>query len=165
MIPEPPDKDLLYMPTIISSVQIRVHDMVYELIEEISSSSEDESEAGSSDELEKYLLADSVSSYSQMAHTKQTARKQQLPGTSAGGLPIAHRSPCRSPRFLDSDSSLDTAAQFYNINTSGSGMSSKGSPRKRPATGGGGMATRSKIARIQTEDPQPESHPKSATEN
>ena len=48
MIPEPPDKDLLYMPTIISSVQIRVHDMVYELIEEISSSSEDESEAGSS---------------------------------------------------------------------------------------------------------------------
>ena len=52
MIPKPPDKDLLYMPTIISSVQIRVHDMVYQLIKEISSSSEDESEVSSSDELE-----------------------------------------------------------------------------------------------------------------
>ena len=141
MIPGLSDKDLLYMPSIISSVQICVHDMVYELIGEISSSSEDESEVSSSDELEKYLLADPVNSDSQMAHTKQTARKQQHPGTSAGGLPIVHRSPRRSHQFLDSDSSLDAAAQFYDVDTSGSGMSSKGSPRKCPATGGGGMAT------------------------
>ena len=141
MIPEPPDKDLLYMPTVISSVQICVHGMVYELIGEISSSSEDKSEASSSDELERYLLADPLNSDSQMARTKQTARKQQQPGTSAGGLPIAHRSPGCSPRFLHSDSSLDAAAQFYDVDTSGLGMSSKDSPRKCPATGGGGMAT------------------------
>ena len=112
MISKPPNKDLLFMPTVISSVQICVHDMVYELIGEISSSSEDESKASSSDELEKYLSADPVNSDSQMAHTKQTARKQQCPGTSAGGLLIAHHSPCRSPQFLDYDSSLDTAPQF-----------------------------------------------------
>ena len=70
--------------------------MTYELIGEISSSSEDESET-SSDELEKYLLADPLNSDSQMAHTKQTARKQQEPGTSAGGFPIAHHSPHCSP--------------------------------------------------------------------
>ena len=91
-----------------------------------------------------------------MARTKQTARKQQHPGTSAGELLITNRSPRRSPRFLDSDSSLDTAAQFYDIDTSGSGMSLKGSPRKCPATGGSWMATQSKSTRIQTEDPQPE---------
>ena len=166
MIPKLPDKDLLYMPTVISSVQIRVHDMVYELIGEISSSSEDKSEASSSDELEKYLLTDPVNSDSQMAHTKQTARKQQCPGTSAGGLLIAHRSPRCSPQFLDSDFSLDTAAQFYYVDTLGSGMSLKGSPRKGPASGGGGMATRSKSTRIQTEDPQlePPQNPPQSTE-
>ena len=68
MIPESSDKDLLYMPTVISSVQVCVHDVVYELIGEISSSSEDESKASSSDELERYLLADPLNSDSQMAH-------------------------------------------------------------------------------------------------
>ena len=92
------DKDLLYIPMVISSVQVHVQELVYELIGEISSSSEEGSEVDSGDELEKYLLADPLTLDSQMAHTKQTAQKHKTPGTSEGGLPVARRSPRCAPK-------------------------------------------------------------------
>ena len=87
---ETSDKDLLFMPMVFP-VKINVNDVVYDLIGEISSSSEDECEEDVDDELELYLL--NPTNYDpQMARTKRTARKQQpQPGTSRGGYQLATR--------------------------------------------------------------------------
>ena len=96
--------------------------------------------------LEDYLLSktnDDVSSQS-MAQTKQTARKTdkkgELPSQSSGGQTLATFANRRSPRFLDSDSDLERAANMFGINTRQSpvrGSPARGSPArgsKRPAT-------------------------------
>ena len=74
-------------------------------------------------ELEDYLLSKTngdVSSQS-MARTKQTARKSdkkgELPSQSSGGQTLATFANRRSPRFLDSDSDLERAANMFDINT------------------------------------------------
>ena len=73
--------------------------------------------------LEDYLLSKTngdVSSLS-MARTKQTARKSdkkgELPSLSSGGQTLATFANRRSPRFLDSDSDLERAANMFGINT------------------------------------------------
>ena len=96
--------------------------------------------------LEDYLLSKTngdVSSQS-MAQTKQTARKTdkkgELPLQSSGGQTLATFANRQSPRFLDSDSDLERAANMFGINTRQSpvrGSSTRGSPArgtKRPAT-------------------------------
>ena len=96
--------------------------------------------------LEDYLLSKTngdVSSQS-MARTKQTARKTdekgELPLQSSGGQMLATFANRRSPRFLDSDSDLERAANMFGINTRQSpahGSSARGSPArgtKQPAT-------------------------------
>ena len=96
--------------------------------------------------LEDYLLSKTnggVSSQS-MARTKQTARKTdekgELPLQSSDGQTLATFANRQSPRFLDSDSDLERAANMFGINTRQSparGSSARGSPArgtKRPAT-------------------------------
>ena len=75
-----------------------------------------------------------VSSQS-MARTKQTARKTdnkgELPSQSSGGQTLATFVNRQSPRFLDSDSDLERAANMFGINTRQSlarGSPARGSP-------------------------------------
>ena len=130
----PWNDNLLYVETCIPVAKVQVRDMFYELFGEVSDSE------GSDMDLENYLVSSpnnncSDSHLQGMARTKQTAQKQtNEKGTSAGGFPIAFKSPRRSPCFagyLDSDTSLDTAAHQYDMDTSqgsGSGMVSRSSP-------------------------------------
>ena len=96
--------------------------------------------------LEDYLLSKTNGDVSpqSMARTKQTARKTdnkgELPSQSSGGQTLATFANRRSPRFLDSDSDLERAANMFGINTRQSparGSPARGSPArgtKRPAT-------------------------------
>ena len=96
--------------------------------------------------LEDYLLSKTngdVSSQS-MARTKQTARKTdkkgELPSQSSGGQTLATFANRRSPRFLDSDSDLEKAANMFGVNTRQS--PAHGSPARRsPARGSKRPAT------------------------
>ena len=100
-----------------------------------------DSEVDSHDDikLEDYLLSKTngdVSSQS-MARTKQTARKTDnkgvLPSQSSGGQTLATFANRRSPRFLDSDSDLERAANMFGINTRQSpacGSPARGSPAR-----------------------------------
>ena len=122
-------------------VRVDVNDVVYNLIGEISSSSESVAEDGDSD-LEKYLITNSNDSCHQvMARTKQTERKEkddrQQRQFSAGGQELAVGSQQRSPRFQDTDNSLDPVDVFNSVLDEG-GMARKGkrSPTKRPAATG-----------------------------
>ena len=78
-----------------------------------------------------------------MARTKQTARKSdskgQIPLQSSSGHMLATFPNRRSPRFLDSDSDLERAANMFGVKPSGSRQKSpaRGSPArgsKRPTT-------------------------------
>ena len=96
--------------------------------------------------LEDYLLSKTNGDVSpqSMARTKQTARKTdnkgELPSQSSGGQTLATFANRRSPRFLDSDSDLERAANMFGINTRQSparGSPARGSPTrgtKQPAT-------------------------------
>ena len=65
------DRDLLYISKHVG-VQVAIHDVVYDLIGEISSSSEN-GETDGSDELETYLLTNpEILNRQVMARTKQT---------------------------------------------------------------------------------------------
>ena len=87
--------------------------------------------------LEDYLLSKTngdVSAQS-MARTKQTARKTdkkgELPSQPSGSQILATFANRRSPRFLDSDSDLERAANMFGINTRQSparGSPARGSP-------------------------------------
>ena len=117
------DKDLMYMSSQLSVVQVQVHDWVYKLLGEVSSDLE-----GEGGELESYLLNVNppISNPQGMARTKQTAckNKNQSSQTSTGGQQIAFRSPKRSPR-LQEDSSQDS---FHSV---GSGMHSPWRPPQK----------------------------------
>ena len=87
--------------------------------------------------LEDYLLSKTNSDVSSqsMARTKQTARKTdnkgELPSQSGSGQTLATFVNRRSPRFLDSDSDLERAANMFGINTRQSpahGSPARGSP-------------------------------------
>ena len=93
MVQELPEdeRDLHFISSQVTVVQVHVEDLIYDLIGEISSSSEE-----GSVELEQYLISDSQ----EMARTKQTAKKTD----NKGCLPVARKSPRYSPRLLDSDS-------------------------------------------------------------
>ena len=113
-----------------SAVQVHVRDVVYELLGEISSDEETDSE------LEQYLLntKSECSDPQGMARTKQTARKQQdTPGTSSGGLPLATKSVVRKSPQFDSDSSIERAVDLLSSDSNMSGRSPRQrSPRKKP---------------------------------
>ena len=100
------DKGLLYMHCV-QPVKVFVHDDVYKLIGEISSSS-DESEMNKDGELESYLasITNSIPDSQGMAKTKQTAHK-----TDKRGLPLAlgrdSQQQQLTPTEFDSDSSLE----------------------------------------------------------
>ena len=83
-----PDKDLLYVQSRVG-IKVSVHDVVYDLIGEISTDSESDQE-GIDSQLEQFLITNSFDSDSQvMARTKQTGQKEQVKKVSAGGLPLA----------------------------------------------------------------------------
>ena len=130
----PPDKDLLYIHSQVG-VKITVHDDVYDLIGEISSSSESNEE--NTDQLLDYYFVDynNYSNLQGMAKMKQTARKQELTaGTLAGGLPLATRSSRGTP--FDSDSSIERAAEVLSSDSNMSSRSTRRSPRKKPSQTG-----------------------------
>ena len=107
------DKDLMYIHSQVA-VQIRVDELVYDLIGEISS----DDEYDELDPLEQYLLSDSQG----MARTKQTGRKsspRKSPRVSTRGLPLATLDP-------DSQDLIEAAADLL---SSDNNMSS---PRKFP---------------------------------
>ena len=73
-------------------------------------------------DFESYLVGTNPNvSPQSMARTKQTARKTdnkgKLPSQSSGGQSLATFANRRSPRFLDSDSDLERAANMFGINT------------------------------------------------
>ena len=125
------DEDLFYICSLVRNVKIHVDDDVYELIGEISSSS-DESEMIDERELESYLTnTNPLSTDPQgMARTKQTARKSSPPRR----YPLARRSPVRSQE-LDSDSSLERAYNSENMGSKGPGAAARSSPRRGRSAG------------------------------
>ena len=99
----PSDKDLLYIHSQVG-VKVTVHDDVYDLIGEISSSTDSDRDDRDV-ELEEYLTANLSESLSQvMAQTKQTERKEE---ENRQRYPPARKSPQRD----DSDSSIEVAAR------------------------------------------------------
>ena len=72
-----------------------------------------------------------------MARTKQTARKSdnkgQIPSQSSSGHTLATFPNRQSPRFLDSDSDLERAANMFGVN-SGNRKKSSARGSKCPAT-------------------------------
>ena len=87
--------------------------------------------------LEDYLLSKTNGDVSpqSMARNKQTARKTdnkgKLPSQSSGSQTLATFANRQSPRFLDSDSDLERAANMFGINTRQSpvhGSPARGSP-------------------------------------
>ena len=138
------DKDLMYMCSQVA-VQIRVDELVYDLIGEISS----DDEYDELDPLEHYLLSDSQG----MARTKQTGRKSSPPKSSrvsAGGLPLATIN-------QDSQDSIEAAADLL----SSDNMSSpRKSPRKRKNASTGLTSTESEQdTQGDTQDTEEDSEP------
>ena len=116
----PSDKDLLYIHLQVG-IKVTVHDDVYDLIGEISLSSDSENDNGDV-ELEKYLTTNLSDSLSQvMARTKQTERKEE---ENRQRYPPARRSPHRD----NSDSSIEAAARAQESEPMGQSKS----PRKKP---------------------------------
>ena len=166
------DKDLLFINSQVdSSVPVTyVEEELIYLLGELSLMDMIEN-----DQLfEQYLIE-----YCQvMARTKQTQRGGSSMGTrtSAGGKPLAFQSPRRSPRFsgyLDSDSSLDAAANLFGVNAMMSGDPRR-SPRKRGNLGnlpgfssddsqGSTMSTRAKKRKQDDDDDANQNEPKAGT--
>ena len=120
------DKDLLYM-RYIRPVKVYVHDDIYKLIGEISSSS-DESEVNKDSELESYLtsVANLIPNSQGMAKMKQTAHK-----TDTKGLPLAlggDQQQCQqtTPPELESDSSLEREYHSANMGSKGGTPANRG---------------------------------------
>ena len=112
-------------------MKVYIHDDVYKLIGEISSSS-DESEVNKDGELESYLMivANSIPNSQGMAKMKQTAHK-----TDKQGLPLAlgrdsQQQQQLMPAEFDSDSSLE--CEFHSPMSMGS---KGGAPANRRCTG------------------------------
>ena len=125
------DKDLLYLhcvqPVTLGAqygVSVYVRDDVYELIGEISSSS-DESELHNDERLEYYLThtTNPIPNSQGMVRTKQTARK-----TDRQGLPVASQTDetVQVPTELQSDSSLERE-YIETMSSRGEGSASRGS--------------------------------------
>ena len=127
------EHDLHFISSQVTVVQVHIEDLIYDLIGEISSSSEE-----GSIELEQYLISDSQ----EMARTKQTAKKTD----NKGRLPIARKSPRCSPQILDSDSSLEAAYDLYTVDP----MATRSSTRKRTANQTGFTSSDSDGSSIKT---------------
>ena len=138
-----PDDRSKYEDLTLFSVSVVVNDDVTELYGVVDSESDD-NEAEREKALENYLTQTNYNVSSQsMARTKQTARKSnskgQIPSQSSSGHTLATFPNRWSPRFLDSDSDLERAANMFGVKSSGSRQKSpaRGSPArgsKRPAT-------------------------------
>ena len=138
-----PDDRSKYEDLTLFSVSVVVNDDVTELYGVVDSESDD-NEAEREKVLENYLTQTNYNVSSQsMARTKQTARKSdskgQIPSQSSSGHTLATFPNRRSPRFLDSDSDLERAANMFGVKLSGSRQKSpaRGSPArgsKHPAT-------------------------------
>ena len=114
-----PDDRSKYEDLTLFSVSVVVNDDVTELYGVVDSESDD-NEAEREKALENYLTQTNYNVSSQsMARTKQTARKSdskgQIPSQSSSGHTLATFPNCRSPRFLDSDSDLERAANMFGV--------------------------------------------------
>ena len=137
-----PDDRLKYEDLTLFSVSVVVNDDVTELYGVVDSESDD-NEIEREKALENYLTQTNYNVSSQsMARTKQTARKSdskgQIPSQSSSGHTLATFPNCRSPRFLDSDSDLERAANMFGVKSGNRQKSpARGSPArgsKRPTT-------------------------------
>ena len=98
-------------------IYVIIDDDVTELYGVVESDSE---EIKHDQELESYLIGTNSNVSPQlMARTKQTARKTdnkgQLPSQSSSSQALATFPNRRSPRFLDSDSDLERAANMFGV--------------------------------------------------
>ena len=165
----PSDKDLLYIRSQVG-VKVTVHDDIYELIGEISSSTDNDGDDRDV-ELEKYFTTNLSESISQvMARTKQTERKEEK---NRQRYPPAKK----SPRKDDSDSSIEVTARTQELESMGHSKSPRKKPgrqsqSKPPASTGltseedstSGGSSRRKRRRIESEDDtEPESFPPKKT--
>ena len=119
-----PDDRSRYEDLTLFSVSVVVNDDVTELYGVVDSESDD-NEAEREKALENYLTQTNYNVSSQsMARTKQMARKSdskgQIPSQSSSGNTLATFPNRRSPRFLDSDSDLERAANMFGVKSSGS---------------------------------------------
>ena len=144
------DKDLLYMRCV-RPVKVYIHDDIYELIGEISSSS-DESEVNKDGELESYLtsVANLIPNSQGMAKTKQTARK-----TDTKGLPLAlggdqQQRQQTTPPELESDSSLER--EYHSANMGSKGGTPANFGRRGQSTGPVPVRPEDRKRRLETED-------------
>ena len=137
-----PDDRSRYHDLTLFGICVIIDDDVTELYGVVESDNE---EIKHDQDLESYLVETNPNVFPQsMARTKQMARKTnnkgKLPSQSSSGQTLATFANRRSPRFLDSDSDLERAANMFGINTRQSpvhGSSARGSPArgtKRPAT-------------------------------
>ena len=163
----PSDKDLVYIHSQVG-VKVTVHDDVYDLIGEISSSTDSDRDDRDV-ELEEYLTANLSESLSQvMARTKQTERKEEENRQ--------HYPPARkSPRRDDSDSSIEAAVRAQESEPMGHSKSLRKKPgrqSKPPVSTGlmseedstSGGSGRRKRRRIESEDDSgPDSPPTKKT--
>ena len=138
-----PDDRSKYEDLTLFSVSVVVSDDVIELYGVVDSESDD-NETERDQALENYLTQTNYNVSSQsMARTKQTARnsdkKGQIPSQSSSGHTLATFPNHQSPRFLDSDSDLERAANMFGVKKLRSRQKSpaRGSPArgsKCPAT-------------------------------
>ena len=131
-----PDDRSKYEDLTLFSVSVVVNDDVTELYGVVDSESDD-TETEREKALESYLTQTNYNVSSQsMAHTKQMVRKSdskgQIPSQSSSGHMLATFPNCRSPRFLDSDSDLERAANMFGVKP---GNRQKSPARGSPARG------------------------------
>ena len=118
-----PDDRSKYEDLTLFSVFVVVNDDVTELYGVVDSESDD-NEAEREKALENYLTQTNYNVSSQsMARTKQTASKSdskgQIPSQSSSGHMLATFPNRWSPRFLDSDSDLERAANMFGVKSLG----------------------------------------------
>ena len=118
-----PDNRSRYEDLTLFGVCVVVNDDITELYGVVDSES-DNSETDQEIALENYLTqTNSNVSLQSMARTKQTARKTdnkgQLSSQSSGSHTLATFTNHWSPRFLDSDSDLERAANMFGVNPRG----------------------------------------------
>ena len=118
-----PDDRSKYEDLTLFSVFVVVNDDVTELCGVVDSESDD-NEAEREKALENYLTQTNYNvSPQSMARTKQMVRKSdskgQIPSQSSSGHTLATFPNRRSPRFLDSDSDLERAANMFGVKSSG----------------------------------------------
>ena len=135
-----PDDRSKYEDLTLFSVSVVVNDDVTELYGVVDSESDD-NETERDKALESYLTQTNYNVSSQSTARKSDS-KRQITSQSSSGHTLATFPNRRSPRFLDSDSDLERAANMFGVK---SGSRQKSPARGSPARGSKHPATPSNL--------------------